>query len=325
MKVLIDSSCDIQYSSFYIYGLYKVYGRKNVKFSSKYFKKFIHNNHFFAFVILENENIKKVLIDFTDSSRIHSDALKWCDVYGKINLDDSMDLEKKVIPIGPSFGIRIFSLIETTCLAILNFLRAYHRIPDKRKFLSDYKAQYKRPKFSDYISERSENNYVFFMASLWKQEPIANNFRANFIKSCRANQYLEFEGGFAPRTKNDIAGYEDLTASSRVKMKVYLKKTIKSMLVFNTPAVKDCHGWKLAEYLCLGKAIISTQLTRQMPVALEDDKHILFTDGTQEDISKKVSAIILSPVLEEQLEVNSKAYFDNFLAPKQIILKLTAL
>jgi len=325
MKVLIDSSCDIQYSSFYIYGLYQVYGRKNVTFSSQYFKKFKHNNHFFAFVVIDGKNTKKVIIDYTDSSKIVSEALQWCDVYGKINLDKSKEHINKIIAIGPSFGIQIYSFIETIWVVFTNFLRAYKRIPNKKKFLSDYKAQYKRPKFSDYSSERTKANYVFFMASLWKQENTVNNYRANFIKSCRANKRIEFEGGFAPRTKNDIEGFEGLTSNSRMPMNDYLIKLKQSVIAFNTTAVKKCHGWKLAEYLCLGKAIISTPLTRVLPDALKDQVQLLFTDGSIEDITNKVNEVVFNTKLRQQLELNSKTYFEHYLAPKQIVASLTAL
>lgn len=47
MKVYIDAACDIHYSSFYIKGLQEIYGKKSIQFSSKFFKSFKHNNHFF--------------------------------------------------------------------------------------------------------------------------------------------------------------------------------------------------------------------------------------------------------------------------------------
>ncbi len=323
MKVFIDSSCDIQYSSFYIYGLYRVYGRKNVKFSSKYFKDFKHNNHFFAFIIKENKNKRKIIIDFTDSKSIDENALHWSDVYGKINLDANMSSHPKIISIGPSFGIRIYSLIETIWFAFSNFFKSYYNIHDIRKFFSDYKAQYRRPKFSDYHSKQSKGSSVFFISSLWKQESLTNTYRANFIKSCRANPNVVFEGGFVPRTNNDIRGYETLTTVGRVDMNVYLDKIKQSVLVFNTPAVKDCHGWKLAEFLCLGKAIISTPLTRILPDALKDRDQLLYTNGDIDDITDQVNELVLNPNLRQQLEANSQTYFEFYLAPQQIIERLT--
>jgi len=324
MKVFISASCDMHYGSFYIYGLYQLYGKKNVKFSSQYFKAFKHNNHFLAFIIKENNNIKKVIIDFTDSKLIDESALDWSDVYGKINLDDNVRVHPKIMAIGPSFGIRIYSLYETIWLASSNFLRSYNNIPNKRKFFSDYKAQYKRPQLAHYSYKPSESNFVFFMSSLWKQDIKTNKFRANFIQSCKANKSVDFEGGFAPRTKNDVKGYEELTCLGRIVMQDYLKKTKLSALVFNTPAVKECHGWKLAEYLCLGKAIISTPMERALPKELEDKVHLLFTKGSTDDITEKVNAIISNVVLRQQLEDNAQTYFENHLAPRQVITKLVA-
>jgi len=319
MKVYIDPSCDIQYASFYIYGLYEIYGRKNVSFSSRFFKNFKHDNHFFAFVIIEDAIQKKIIIDFTDDASIDATALQWCDVYGKINLEFSNTSEAKIVAVGPSFGIKIYSLVETVCYAFLNILKSYTRIPNKRKFLSDYKAQYKRPKLEDYSIKPAKKNYVFFMASLWKKEPKTNTYRANFIKSCKANTHLEFEGGFAPRTKKDIEGFEELTTAARINMMAYLEKIKETLFVFNTPAVASCHGWKLAEYLCLGKAIISTPISRQLPAALEDNKQVLLTSGTLEDLKEKVATLTNNDALRQQLEKNAREYYTSYLAPKAVI------
>lgn len=322
MKVLIDAACDIHYSSFYIYGLYKIYGRKNVRFSSNHFKSFKHNNHFLAFVIREKDRTIKVIIDFTDSRIINDAALIWSDIYGKINIDPTMKLDQKIVSIGPGFGIRIYSLMETLWYAVTNAVKSIDRIPNARKFFSDYKAQYKRPKLSDYKVINTSGNYVFFMASLWKDEKITNKYRSNFVRSSLSNKAIDFEGGFAPRTKNDIKGYEELTTTSRISMKDYLDKITLSVVAFNTPAVKDCHGWKFAEYLCLGKAIISTPLLRQMPKDITDGDQFLITSGDEGDITQKMNNIVSHPKLKQQLEHNSRLYYDTYLAPEKVILKL---
>ncbi|OUR93413.1 hypothetical protein A9Q87_05575 [Flavobacteriales bacterium 34_180_T64] len=322
MKVFIDPSCDIQYSSFYIYGLYSVYGKNNVIFSSKYFKYFNHNNHFFAFVVVDREILKRIVLDYTDSKIIDQLALDWCDVYGKINLAPSSIKSDKIISIGPSFGIQIYSKIETLWFALSNLLKSSSRIKNKRKFLSDYKAQYKRPKLIDYKYKPNAKNFVFFIASLWKNEEQTNLFRANYIRGCRNNAKIDFKGGFAPRTKNDIQDYEEVTVNSRVDMDVYLSKIIDSAIVFNTPAVKGCHGWKLAEYLCLGKAIISTPLSRQLPKNLMDNEHVIYSNGSQEDISLKLDEIMSNIDLRKRLESNAKNYFDTYLSPEQVVKRV---
>ena len=46
-KIYIDPSTRILYASYYIEGFYEVFGRKNVSFSDKYFKKLIRKKMIF--------------------------------------------------------------------------------------------------------------------------------------------------------------------------------------------------------------------------------------------------------------------------------------
>lgn len=321
-KIYVDASCDILYSSYYIYGLQELFGKNKVKFTSKFFKDFRHDNHFFAFVWVDKETIKKFIIDFTDSSNIDEAALNWCDVYGKINLEENFDISEKILAIGPSFGIQIYGPFETIYYACSNYLKSLKRIPNKRRFFSDYKSQLNRPKYSEYRPEQSKSNYIFFLSSLWKKETKTNRYRANFIQACKNSSTINFEGGFAPRSKNDIVGFEEHTIPNRLSIGVYLEKSKQSSLVFNTPVVKGCHGWKLAEFLALGKAIITTPLSRVMPSPLTDCNTFLITDGSSKDISKKLTIIETDTILKRTLEKNSHKYFIDHLAPNVIIAKL---
>ncbi|WMI69834.1 glycosyltransferase [Mangrovimonas sp. YM274] len=322
MKVYIDPAADMLYASFYIKGLEEVFGKRNIGYSAQYFKNFVHNNHFFAFVLVDdNKTMKKLVVDFTDAALIDEKALDWADVYGKVNYDGQYKSEK-ILVIGPSFGINIYSGMTTAVLAVSNFLKAYPRIPDKRRFLSDYKSQFRRPQLQEYNKRKNNGAYIFFMASLWKNEKQTNQFRANFIRACRANPNIKFEGGFAPRTKRDLSGFEALTTPARVKMDYYMSKILQSILVFNTPAVKDCHGWKLGEYLCMGTVILSTPLKRQLPQPLLDGEHVIFTDGSESDITKKVNTLLKNDSLREKLENNTAEYYQKYLQPKQAIRNL---
>jgi glycosyltransferase involved in cell wall biosynthesis len=325
MKIYIDSGCDIHYSSFYIKGLELCFGRKNLHYKNKPFSDFKFNNHFFAFIIIDNSISKKIIIDYADTSRIDSKALFWSDIYCKINIDENIEYNtSKLVSIGPSFGIKIYSLRKTIFLAILNFLKSRKRINNIKRFFSNYKAQFYRPKINDYYPSNEQDNYIFFAGSLWKKEFKTNTFRANFIKAC-LNKSLTFDGGFAPRTKKDINGYDKLTMKSRESMKSYMRKTKKSIISFNTPAVLDCHGWKLAEFLCFGKAIVSTNLTRKLPSELTDKKHILITNGTQEDIENKIDTLIRNEKLRKNLKKNARKYFEQELSPDKVIEKIITL
>ena len=274
MKVFVDPASDILYSSYYLYGFNEI--DFEVKFSSKYFDLFQFNNQFTPIVIEKNNELYKVIIDYGDGGNIEEIAYNWCDKYYKINIKHN-DLVRfnKLNSIGPSFGINIYKSYQLIFFAILNFFKARKRINNMKRFFSNYKALFKRLPYSYYSVRKPKENYIFFIASICRNEKETNTFRLNFIKSCQSLKIVNFEGSFAPRSNGDNLGFDEFVINSRISIKDYLKKIKESVVVFNTPAVLKCHGWKLAEYLALGKVIISTPISRELPDSLIDYKHLL--------------------------------------------------
>lgn len=317
MKVYIDAACDILYSSYYVQGFKEL--NCKVVFTSKYFKIFKLNNQFVPIVIRKNNHLYKIIIDFGDGSGIEKSAYEWSDKYFKINckFGDSYQFDK-LISIGPSFGVNPYNRSQIAFFAIFNFVKARKRIIDLRRFFSNYRALTKRLSYDCYTVEKSRMDYIYFTASIWKNEKETNNFRLNFIKSCKAIFDNNFEGGFAPRSNGDNLGFDEFIINSRVSLSEYIKKIKDSLVVFNTPAVLHCHGWKLAEYLALGKVIISTPISRELPEVLIDRRHLLITDGTQNDIEQKINEIISNQTLYNEISSESRKYFDKYLSPKSV-------
>lgn len=319
MRIYIDSACDILYSSFYLEGIFRCFSEAKITFENQPFSHFKFNNHFLALIIEEKLRSTKIIIDYADSSLTDALALSWSDFYFKVNIDENINYSTdKIRSIGPGFGIQIYSPAQTIFLALLNYLKSYKRIDNPKRFFSNYFAQQKRPQITDYQPEKSKKGYIYFVGSLWKKEINTNTFRANFIKVCLSSQVV-FKGGFAPRSKNDIKGFEALTMPAREAITAYLAKQKQSMVSFNTPAVCDCHGWKLGEFLSLGKAIISTQITRKLPSPLVDHHHILITDGTLYDIKEKLRMLMNNDNLRMMLEKNARQYYEDYLSPEKVI------
>lgn len=324
MKILIDAACDIYYSSFYIAGLQQVFGRNCVRFSSKPFNQFNFNNHFLAFTLDNGQVLKKVIVDFADSSHLDPIAHDWCDAYFKINIDAAINYQSdKLVSIGPGFGVRIFSPVYALIFAFANMIKAYTRIKQAKRFLGNYRAQWRRPTIHEYQPNIGQDGYVFFVASIWKKEALTNEFRANFIRACKKTQ-LNFEGGFAPRSDKLITGFEALTMPTRISMADYISKTKKSMLAFSTPAVLQCHGWKLGEFFALGKVIISTPLTRKLPINVIDGSHLIFTDGSEQDIAKKIQVLSSDAQLRQMLSDNARKYYKEHLSPTAVVEQILA-
>jgi glycosyltransferase involved in cell wall biosynthesis len=319
-KVYIYGLCNVYYDSFYIQGIKEIF--PEIEFNVSKFPDFDQGT--FAFIIAKDGYETKIIIDSRDTNEIDFETFYWCDKYGKVNYNKELiplEGQNKIIAIGPSFGIKIWNLFETTFFAIYHLIKFNAKIRNKREFIANYWRQYKRFPLGHYFPLNSKKNDVFFMSSIWKKENVTNNFRATFIKACIEDENLNFEGGFAPRKDGNNIGYDSLLYPKRILLKRYLSKTKNSAFVFNTPAVLSCHGWKLAEFLALGKAIISTPHKNSMPEPLEDNVHLVYVENI-EDIEKRIKILVSDLVFKRKLEINSRDYFMRNLEPKVVINKL---
>jgi len=320
VKVYVYGLCDVFYDGYYIQGLKEHYN--NIEFNTSKFPKF--RGDIFAFIIEHDNYSQKIIIDSKDMSHINLPELEWCDVYGKVNYNPNNlpgTNQEKIIVIGPSFGIQIWNLFQTLYYLIFNFIRFRNSIFNKREFVSNYWHQYKRLKLKKYTLTASSVNEVFFLNSIWKKENETNNNRALFVKTCKKNQNLNFEGGFVARSSGDNLGFDDLVYSKKIPLRIYIKKIKNSAFVFNTPAVLSCHGWKLAEFLALGKAIITTSHYNKLSADLLNEKHLLYADS-QIEIKNAIERLLMDTAFKKKLELESRIYFDTYLAPKQVIKRL---
>jgi glycosyltransferase involved in cell wall biosynthesis len=103
---------------------------------------------------------------------------------------------------------------------------------------------------------------------------------------------------------------------------MYLPRVQRSMVAFNTPAVHGCHGWKLGEYLALGKAIVTTPLLRALPAPLVHGEHAHIVDGSVESLCEAITLLREDRGYRMRLERGARAYFDQYLAPRRVIERL---
>jgi glycosyltransferase involved in cell wall biosynthesis len=93
-------------------------------------------------------------------------------------------------------------------------------------------------------------------------------------------------------------------------------------VVFNCPAVHGCLGWKLGEYLALGKAIISIPLERALPEPLEHGEHIHYVDDNTEAMSEAVRTIDRDADYRHHLESGARSWYERNLTPAKIAARL---
>lgn len=341
MKVIVDPVDDILYMSFYIYGLTVLFGSDNIRFSPKPFaflsteSRHTKSTRF----IMENNGTERLfVIHCDDTNEIHEELYNWCDVYGCVNANFAKTperLHEKIVALCPSFGIRCWNTPKTIFHALSNLPKNGTPV---RKFFGKHKRLLQRPQYKDYVSQHSQltipqpqSSYIFFLSTLWysdewnKNDEGVNMRRAHFIRACKELETVHFEGGLV--SQGEERSSERLFADCLCKgvaMKEWMKKTKRSALVFNTPAFWNCHGWKLGEYLALGKCIVSSPLSNDLPAPLIHGKNIHFVEDSQKSMREAVEYILGHPDYRKQLEQGARAYWEQYGTP-EASLKLLGL
>lgn len=215
-------------------------------------------------------------IDANDLLRIEGEPYQWADVVGKVNCShDSLQSHPKIVPLGPLFGIRYWKLP----LGYRELLPMTAFGANFRKSLAGLRFQGKtRADLDSYYKLRMEQSLplIWHRSRKWSgKHEAANSARLNFFEALAGLDVLRDAG----------------LIEERISINKYLLATARSSLVFNCPAVHGCLGWKLGEYLALGKAIISTPITNVLPKPLVHGEHAHFVSDDVESISMAILMI----------------------------------
>ena len=347
MKITIDPRLKFNYASWYLEGIRRCYGMNVVTYDVQPFREIrftdVHDlNAGMALIVQNAEKTLKVFIDYEDVSKIFIDRYKWCDVYAMVNpKKEHLEMYPKVVAIGPEFGITLNSTVITVATCLLNYYkgRKYNELPLKL-YLRDYLYTIlRRRKLSCYeVAISPKDNYIFHASTLWYNEfawTNTNRYRGEFLKACQ-KAGMNIEGGLfylgekpaiikeMPDYVRYKTEYKDFIYEKRLSIDDYIRKTKESTLVFNTPSVCECHGWKLAEYLCMGKAIISSPLCRDLPSPLVHGVNIHFVNDENE-IYDAVIRIKNDADYRHRLEQGARMYYEQWLAPERIINRILAI
>lgn len=330
MRIFLNPDINIEYSSYYIQGMYNLFGFNNIYFDCKYFSQ-VEGSLNLNFVTIDDYGVEtNYSIDYNDNSLIETLSYKWCKTYAKLNFRKSNffnDYDSKIIIIAPGYAIRIWSFYQIIVHSILNFFITKKQ--PLKIYLKNYVKQFRLAPLSFYedcAKIPSKINYIFSVNTLWNSDEwvqndnTVNKMRLNFYLAAKSFSAIQSELGFVySQNKNTNLIYAPFILEKPITKLEYILKTKDSVLVFNTPAWDQCHGWKLAEYLALGKAIISTPFYNELPFPLEHGKHIHFVSGSIEEIQQAIHKIIYDKDYREKLQLGARKYYLDYVQPNQVI------
>ena len=346
MKIIIDPRSNYAYGSYYAVGLLDLFGKENISYKLKPFEDLDDLGNDMRFVMHDGLMQKRVFLHLNDSYRIIAKDYAWCDIYGCVNANFShcpRERYSKLVSMVPSFGIRVEdSLASVAINAIRQLISIFSIVLNKAEynkyiekmevnrianlkhyFGRRYRTWKNRLPIAEYnVDVPSEDGYIFFLSTLWysneenKNDETVNLRRAKFIRACKSLKGVVFEGGLLGNKLSSNEKFADVMAAHGEPFEKWIKKTKRSTVVFNTPAFWDCHGWKLGEYLALGKCIVSTKLSNDLPYPLEHGVNIHFVEDTEESMREAIEYILAHPEYRYKLEKGAREYWEKYGTPE---------
>lgn len=235
--------------------------------------------------------------------------------------------KNKITIIPPSFGINIFNYYDLfKFLGNIILTKDLNKEDKKNIVLGAIRMVVKRRKIESYYHCQMKQNYVFHISSIWaKDTEFINKSRANFIRASKSIHDINFEGGLVDigYVYSYLGNIKDvLYSGGKISLKEYINKTQISNFVFNGPSVLYCHGWKLAEYLSLGKAINSTPFYNDLPVPMIHGENIHFVEDNYESIKEAIKYLKDNPNYVKKLEKGALMYWNELVMPEKVIEKI---
>ena len=304
MKKVQILSIPNYYSSYYLYGFSNSF---DLKFTPEArFQKF--NNQ--GFLIFEIEG-KLGVVDNHDPIGVNQELYEQVDFYFATNklLDQDSYNQKKVRPLFPhypvnclGFYLRFFGIELIKSLSFRDLAREIYVLNSRPKFRCEPKGY-------------NFSKYIFFSGSTWKKEPWANQIRAEFIRACKSEPDIQFEGGFIPRTDGNNFGFDKELNQKQYSPKEFSKLSAQSLVNLNNPAVLGAVSWRLAEYWNFETFVLSFPFAIDLPVPPKHGKEIHFIESEKE-YSEVLKKVLKDPVYHQKVAEGGKAYFNRYCTPE---------
>lgn len=305
-----------EYFSFYVEGLRRAFPDRPVRMDVKRFPPLSASDWYrprdtFAFIV----DGQRITLSANDYREVHVPHLDWSHRHGRVNVDGGRAGDR-VLPLGPAFGVRAFDRISAFRLAAA-FSR--YRPPPAwrtRQLLASLRRQNRREPLDRYRPTRSEASAgLYYLGNYWSRHREANGPRLRYLQAAHA-EVRDVQGGLV--YSSEIGPYPTAPATHRA----YLEGIRRSAAVFNHDAVHGCLGWKLGEFLALGKAIITTPIMNALPAPLQHGRECHLVADNADAMREAIRLLLADVDYRRHLEAGARSYYERFVEPGAAIRRL---
>lgn len=298
--------------------------------------------------LIDTETGKKInfATDLYDASNSFSKyALDHCDYVFKRSYETKYvsllpkEYQKKLFPLGWCFGVHssiknlnlkfYFALLHSNLMTDSKwdrfFLkRIFNSVSRQQRHWNFIKTTRKIENFEQKPT-KSEKDYIVFQTRCFAHENSKeiqqlHRQRYRIIKLLQSRFPEQFKGGFIP-SEVVFQNYKDAITNLKTDPQSYLQLVKSSLIGIYTQGIQDSPAWKMAEYLSQGKVVIAQKFKTELPISLEDKKHLLFFENENE-IPELCHLVLNNASFVEQLAENGRKYYEENISPKQNIKRI---
>jgi hypothetical protein len=173
---------------------------------------------------------------------------------------------------------------------------------------------------------------AIFLARTWDPKEVPplpeaavremNDLRADCIRLLRKRLGERFLGGFE-RSAYALEHYPDCVVGEGLstRRRHYLRRLRGYAVCVTTNGLWDSIGWKFAEYLALGKAIVCEPMKFEVPGPLAAGRNFL-EFATPEACAARVTGLLEAREARERMMANNAAYFREFASADAVIARV---
>ena len=273
---------------------------------------------------------KRVIFDMADDSILDMDLLDSGDFYVKRMLLKSDSVKsKKLIPFGLNYSVMVpnhfFERVWMKNTSLTSYSAKYHLFISKMLGINDsiYNVN-----LANMESNPKDQGKIIFVTRLWDPQKNEENFkkeerkklnnqRIAIIRTLKRNYGDEFIGGMEKSWLSNVLCPDLIVYKSQSNKTSYLNFLKEGVIGISNFGLEGSIGWKFAEYIAHGMAIVSTPIDEYL---LHGDliagKNFLKFETLDECLSA-VDLLKTNPDLKRGIQDENIKYYREFLHPRR--------